>query len=260
MFIPDTKDSADLDESMEQPLATQLCSSITTDLTNLSSQQTAPLNSSSSDHPSDQTSRLGDELETDKSFLSAAYLLDQQPPKLVSRSSSFYSQNLHGPPSDIQMTNMLQTLQQSMQPLLEHRPSIDTIDSYVESKLVGQNFIEHQKLGGLDPALLDSSNNALINSFSFDSSTRLSSSSSYNAQHPYFEQFDQTGRCGPTVVLIAHHEEAANQSMCPNQPGISLYNYHSNHHNHLPTSYHLPQDGYPHPPQDLIDSNQIHHH
>lgn len=260
MFIPDTKDSADLDESMEQQLPTQLSSSITTDLTNLSSQQTAQLNSSSSDHPSDQTSRLGDELETDKSFLSAAYLLDQ-PPKLVSRSSSFYSQN-NRPHSDIQMTNMLQTIQQSMQPLLEHRPSIDTIDSYVESKLVGQNFIEHQKLG-LDPALLDSSNNALLNSFSFDSSTRLSSSSSYNTQHPYFEQFDQTGRCGPTVVLIAHHEDA-NQSMCPtmcqNQQGISLYDYHSDHHSRQPTAYHLPQDAYPHPPQDLIDSNQIHHH
>lgn len=278
MFIPDTKDSADHDESMEQQLPTQLSSSITTDLTNLSSQQTQQLNSSSSssDHPSDQTSRLGDELETDKSYLSAAYLLDQ-PPKLVSRSSSFYAQNLHGH-SDIQMTNMLQTIQQSMQPLqplLEHRPSIDTIDSYVESKLVGPNFIEHQKLG-LDPALLDSSNNALLNSFSFDSSTRLSSSSSYNGQHPYFEQFEpaglldqqmaagQTGRCGPTVVLIAHHEDASNQSMCPsmcaNQQGISLYNYHSDPHNHPATSYHLNPDNYPHPPPNLIDSNQIHHH
>lgn len=258
MFIPEKNDSADLDD---QQLTAQLSNSITTDLTNISSQQTQ-LNSSSSDHQSDQTSRLGDELDTDKSYLSAAYILEHHnQPKLVSRSSSFYSQNLQNHPQqpEIQMNQMIQSIQ-PLQPLIEHRPSIDTLDSYVESKLLDPNFIEQKKFDSyVESTMLDNSGNSLLNSFPFDTS-RLSSSVSFNntAQtNPYFEQFEQFGlleqnminstssnqnRCGPTVVLIAHHEDANShhQSMCQNSQDISLYtNY--------PDSHQL-QSSYPHPP------------
>ena len=265
LSIPEEKDYVDLDDQ----LPTHLTNSITTttDLTcsNLSCQQQAhQLNSSSSDHQSDQTSRLGDELEF-ASNLSTAYILDHQP-KLVSRSSSFYTQANHPQQQpDIQM-NMIQSIQ-PLKSLIEHRPSIDTIDSYVESKF---NFDSNQiEPKFIDTSLLDSS--TLLSSFPFNSS-RLSNSSFNSAQNSsYFEQFEPIGlldqnvmlnssnqvRCGgPTVVLIAH-EDTNDQSICSTQQDINNLNFYpiQNYTNHLANNYH--QETYPH---SIHSSNNSDHH
>ena len=226
----------------------------TTDLTNLTASQQQPLNSSSSDHQSDQTSRMGDELE-----LSATYILEH-PPKLVSRSSSLSFQNLQNHPQP-DLTQMMQSIQ-PLRPLVEHRPSIDTIDSYVcESKfpVVEPSFVEPSFV---ESKLLDSTS-ALLSSFPFGSS-RLSNSASFNGPHSYFEQFEPVGlldhqdanananRC-PTVLLITHE----NQNMCSSSQDIGFTQFvnYTDHSADLSNAITYHQDGYHH--SNLIDSSQL---
>lgn len=266
MFIPE-KDSADLDDAQLPQLSNSITT--TTDLTNLTSttSQHQQLNSSSSDHQSDQTSRLGDELE-----LSATYILEHQPKALVSRSSSLSFQN-HPQQPDIQM---LQTIQ-PLQPLIEHRPSIDTIDSYVESKFIDSKFMEQPNFmdsSFVESKLLDNNTSALLSSFPFNSS-RLPNSASFNAQHPYFEQFNQfepiglldhqnvntanQARCGPTVVLITHDDQSMFTNYTDHPANFSntnsiSYQQDGYHHSNLINSEHLinSSNQLPHP-------DHIHH-